>query len=106
MILQKGMVLVKAAYDKAVLAARDILRQIARQNSVSYEEVYEGFEDAIRHGLASTEPQAIQFWDAVKKQARKEVPTPEDVLVYIFAVSSDIAGNRHPGIDFVKYTFH
>lgn len=80
----------RANFNKAVMAARSILRQTARKEGVSYEEVYEGFQDAIRYGLESTEPQTVQFWRDVKRQAKKEVPTPEDVLIYVSELSQSM----------------
>ena len=84
----------KATYNRAMLEARGIMQQTARENGVTYGEVYEGFQNTIRHGLASTDPQAVQFWKDVKRQAKKEVPAPEDLLAYISAMSRGSSGHR------------
>ena len=96
----------KATYNKAVMAARGILQQAASKNGVSYEEVYEGFQNSIRYALVSIEPETVQFWNDVKRHANKEVPSPEDVLVYISEMSKRIPETRHRNQRQLKRVFH
>ena len=72
----------KARYNRSAVAAQNIMRQTARENGVTYEYVYREIEAAIRHGLSSSEPEAVDFWNDVKKKARTDRPTPEDVILH------------------------
>lgn len=96
----------KATYNKAVLAARNIMHETARADGVSYEEVYEGFQNVILHGLASTEPDTMRFWSEVKLRAKKEVPTPEDVLIHISCISNRESNSSYPPIRLARSLLH
>ena len=54
----------------------NIIRKIAMQNRVSVKEVRRDFEEMIRIGMSSTEPEAIVFWS----QFGGETPTPEQFI--------------------------
>ena len=96
----------KATYNRAVLSARGIIQQTAKINGVSYEEVYEGFQNTIANGLASTNPTSIEFWRNVTRQAGKEVPTPEDLLIHITAMSPQMKEAGFQKLGFTGSLFH
>ena len=75
----------KARYNRSAVAAQNIMRQTARENGVTYEYVYREIEAAIQLGLSSSEPDAVDFWNDVKKKARTDRPTPEDVIMHTTA---------------------
>ena len=72
----------KARYNRSAVAAQNIMHRTARENGVTYEHVYREIEAAIQHGLSSSEPDTVDFWNDVKKKARTDRPTPEDVIMH------------------------
>lgn len=96
----------KATYNRAVLSARGIIKQTAKNNGVSYEEVYDGIQNTIANGLASINPTSIEFWRNVKRQAGKEVPSPEDLLIHITAMSHEMKEAGFQNLGFTGSLFH
>jgi hypothetical protein len=61
----------------------NIIKKVAKENGVSVKEVRREFEEMIRVGMSSTEPDAIAFWS----QFNGKTPTPEQ---FIDALSSSV----------------
>lgn len=72
---------------------QQILKQIARENEVSVEEVRKEIAAAIREGMHCPDPAVRQAWDAIPR--KQETPTPEEVIAYLAAqiVAEQIAGS-------------
>ena len=47
------------------MTTKKIIRQIAKQNGVTPQEVINDMKEAIRVGMASTEPTARAFWQQI-----------------------------------------
>ncbi len=60
-----------------------ILKQIARQNDVSLEEVKAEIAMAIQIGMGSADAQVQQRWNEVPKA--QDVPTVEEVIAFVAA---------------------
>lgn len=54
----------------------NIIKKVAKQNVVSVKEVRKDFEEMIRVGMSSTDPEAVMFW----KQFSSKTPTPEQFI--------------------------
>ena len=63
----------------------NIIKKTAKQNCVSVKEVRRDFEEMIRDGMSSTEPEAVIFWS----QFGGRTPTPEQ---FIAALSVAVKG--------------
>ena len=63
----------------------NIIKKTAKQNCVSVKEVRRDFEEMIRVGMSSTEPEAVIFWS----QFGGRTPTPEQ---FIAALSAAVKG--------------
>lgn len=73
----------KCKYNKLALQARGVIQQTAKKNGVSYDEIYRDMQDAITHALNSTDPSALSFWHTVQQVTKGEMPTPEDVILFV-----------------------
>ena len=61
----------------------NIIKKIAKLNSVSVKEVRKDFEEMISVGMESSDPEAVMFWS----QFGGKKPTPEQ---FIAAVTSSV----------------
>ena len=53
-----------------------IIKKVAKQNGVSVKEVRRDFEEMIRVGMESSDPEAVMFWS----QFGGKKPTPEQII--------------------------
>ena len=53
------------------MSTKKIIRQIAKNNGVSQQEVISEMRKAIRLGMASTEPQAQAFWKQIAPDGKE-----------------------------------
>lgn len=61
--------------------AKKALIKLAQQNGVSEEAVRREIEFAITEAMKNPEPKAQAFWKSIPHKG--ELPTPEEVIVYI-----------------------
>lgn len=61
----------------------NIIKKVAKQNGVSVKEIRKDFDEMIRVGMSSTEPEAVMFWE----QFGDKTPTPEQ---FIAALTSSV----------------
>ena len=61
----------------------NIIKKVAKENGVSVKEVRKDFEEMIRVGMSSTEPDAIAFWS----QFGGKTPTPEQFIAALSAAT-------------------
>ena len=61
----------------------NIIKKVAKQNSVSVKEVRRDLEETIKVGMSSTDPEAVMFWS----QFGGKTPTPEQLIA---ALSSSV----------------
>ena len=81
----------KCKYNKLALQTRGVIKQTAKNNGVSYDEIYRDMQEAITHALNSTDPSALSFWHEVQQVTKREIPTPEDVIIFVSKRVSDHA---------------
>lgn len=62
---------------------QQIIKQIARQNNVSVEEVKSEIAAAIQMGMRCPDTKVQQQWNAIPK--KQKIPTPEEVIAYMIA---------------------
>ncbi|MBO5231000.1 MAG: hypothetical protein J6B88_00110 [Clostridia bacterium] len=53
------------------MTTKKIIRQIAKQNGVTPQEVINDMKEAIRVGMASTEPTARAFWQQIAPEGKE-----------------------------------
>lgn len=53
------------------MSTKKIIRQIAKQNGVTPQEVINDMKEAIRVGMASTEPTARAFWQQIAPDGKE-----------------------------------
>ena len=53
------------------MTTKKIIRQIAKQNGVTPQEVINDIKEAIRVGMASTEPTARAFWQQIAPEGKE-----------------------------------
>lgn len=61
----------------------NIIKKVAKQHGVSVKEVRKDFEEMIRVGMESSDPEAVMFWS----QFGGKAPTPEQ---FIAVISSEV----------------
>ena len=57
----------------------NIIKKVAKQHGVSVKEVRRDFEEMIRVGMESSDPEAIMFWS----QFGGKAPTPEQFIAAV-----------------------
>ena len=67
--------------------AKNVLKQLAKQEGVSVETVRHEIEIAIAAARKSTDPKAQAFWKSVPHKG--EQPTPEEVIVHIAGMTKN-----------------
>ena len=53
------------------MSTKTIIRQIAKENGVTTQEVIRDMQEAIRVGMSSTDPKAIAFWQQVAPDGKE-----------------------------------
>lgn len=71
--------------------AEDAIRKIAADNGESVEAVRKNIQIAMVNGLASTDADVQRFWQSVPREG--ELPTPEELILYIAEVAIDKGEN-------------
>lgn len=71
--------------------AEDAIRKIAADSGESVESVRRNIQIAMVNGLASTDADVQRFWQSVPREG--ELPTPEDLILYIAEVAMDKGEN-------------
>ena len=64
---------------------KKLIKQVAKQNGVSVNEVRREIAAAIKEGMSSTEPEAVLFWS----QFGGKVPTPEQLITVLLQSVSE-----------------
>ena len=59
------------------------IKKVAKHYDVSVKEVRKDFEEMIRAGMSSTEPEAVMFWS----QFVGRTPTPEQFIAALTAAA-------------------
>ena len=59
------------------------IKKVAKQHGVSVKEVRRDFEEMIKVGMSSTEPEAVMFWS----QFGGRTPTPEQFIAALTAAA-------------------
>ena len=59
------------------------IKKVAKQHGVSVKEVRRDFEEMIKVGMSSTEPEAVMFWS----QFGSRTPTPEQFIAALAAAT-------------------
>ena len=72
--------------------AEDAIRKIAADNGESVEAVRKNIQIAMVNGLASTDADVQRFWQSVPREG--ELPTPEELILYIAEVAMDKGENE------------
>lgn len=67
--------------------AEDAIRKIAADSGESVESVRRNIQIAMVNGLASTDADVQRFWQSVPREG--ELPTPEELILYIAEVAMD-----------------
>lgn len=71
---------------------KQILKQIAKENHVTPEEVRFEIQAAIQIGMNSSDPDVRQRWAEIPKKG--DVPTPEEVIVFLFTQVSNSSSTQ------------
>lgn len=71
--------------------AEDAIRKIAADSGESVESVRRNIQIAMVNGLASTDADVQRFWQSVPREG--ELPTPEELILYIAEVAMDKGEN-------------
>lgn len=64
---------------------KKLIKQVAKQNGVSVNEVRREIAAAIKEGMSSTEPEAVLFWS----QFGGKDPTPEQLITVLLQSVSE-----------------
>ena len=64
---------------------KKLIKQVAKQNGVSVNEVRREIAAAIKEGMSSTEPEAVLFWS----QFGGKAPTPEQLITVLLQSVSE-----------------
>ena len=71
------------------------IKKVAKHYDVSVKEVRKDFEEIIKVGMSSTEPEAVMFWS----QFGGMTPTPEQFIAALTAAAkAELAKKIIPGI--------
>ena len=72
------------------MSPKEAIAQVARNNGVSYEEVYADIKEMILDGYHNKDPEVQKMWSRI--HIAGEEPTPEEVIMGLTLILSEQNG--------------
>lgn len=80
--------------QEALKAAKDIIKQVARNNGVSEEEVRAEMKAAMMAGWNNPDPKVRELWSSIPCEGK--MPTPEELIIWAAIEVTKNEGTNYP----------